>query len=75
MDLPPDPFLPDDPRLRDDQLFKYMDEAKQLVLAFSYSSLIETLHRAERRDIELAALFLLTSQICEAVMEVSKIEG
>jgi hypothetical protein len=78
-DLPPDPFLPDDPRLRDHALFKYFEEGKHLTMAFvnqpSQSSLIEALHSADRRDLELVAMFMLTLKAYDALAEVSRQEG
>jgi hypothetical protein len=79
VDLPPDPFLPDDPRLRDDPIFKYIREGKELTLAFvnspTLSTLVQTLQRADRRDVELAALFGLIIQVHAVVMEVSEADG
>jgi hypothetical protein len=78
-ELPPDPFLPDDSRLRESPLFKYFEEGKQLTIALanqpSQSSLIEALHRIDRRDLELVAMHELTVRIFDALTEVSRLEG
>jgi hypothetical protein len=78
-DLPPDPFLPDDPRIRNSSLFKYFEEGKQLTVALanqpSQSSLVEALHKIDRRDLELVAMHELTVKIFEALGEVSRLEG
>jgi hypothetical protein len=78
-ELAPDPFLPEDPRVRDSSLFKYFEEGKQLTIALanqpSQSSLVEALHKIDRRDLELVAMHELTVKIFEALTEVSRLEG
>jgi hypothetical protein len=56
-ELPPDPLLPD----KDAPMAKYMLEGSQLMGGFvnvaSLSTLVENLNRADRRDVELVAMF------------------
>jgi hypothetical protein len=77
--MPPDPFLPDDPRLRDHPLFKYINEGQSLTLALadhgSLSALVEVLHTIERRDLELVAMFLLASMTRESLDEHARQAG
>jgi hypothetical protein len=68
VELPPDPFIPDDPRFRDAPLAKDMLEAASMfgfVNSASLSSLVETPHKADRHDIELLAMLALTTHVRE----------
>jgi hypothetical protein len=79
VDLPADPFLPEDPRLRDAPVAQYMLEAAQLTRAFadvpSLSSLVDWLHRADPRDVELVAMLAVTTHVHDALDEASRAEG
>jgi hypothetical protein len=63
----PFPFEPDDPRLSGVPLARDLLEAAELAKAFanagSLASLIEMLNTAPVRDVELAAMFLLTIHV------------
>jgi len=78
-ELPPDPFLPDDERIRDKPLVRYLLEGKSLAIAFSDSaslaSLVTRLHDADKRDLELVALFYLTPLIEGALRKAASAEG
>ena len=66
-ELPPDPFIPDDPRFRDSPLAQDLLEAAQLMFGFvnaaSLSSLVKTLQKADHHDLELVAMLALTSHV------------
>jgi hypothetical protein len=70
VDLPTDPFLPDDPRFRESPLARDVLEGSQLMSAFvdvpSLSTLAENLRKADHRDLELVALFAIAEEVRDA---------
>jgi hypothetical protein len=74
--LPPDPFGFDDPRLDDHAIPKYVREAAQLTAAFanigSLSGLVETLNKADRRDVELVAMLAISTLVRDSFAEVEE---
>jgi hypothetical protein len=69
--MPPDPFLPDDPKARESALVQYITEAKDLTLAFgnmgSQSSLVEALHSVHEAIVEWGTQVGLTSEEAAAL--------
>jgi hypothetical protein len=76
-DLPPDPF--DDPRIQEHPIARYAIEAARLTTAFanidSMSGLVEALNKAERRDVELVAMFTITNIVRESIEEAARLNG
>ena len=76
MELPTDPFLPDDPRFRESPVARDILDGGQLTSAFvdvaSLSTLAENLRKADHRDLELVALFAVTTQVRETITAMVK---
>jgi hypothetical protein len=76
-DLPDDPFQ--DPRYRHVPLAAEIQEGAQLLAAFSnvnsFSGLVRSLRNADHRDVELVALFAITSGVRSALQEAAESRG
>jgi hypothetical protein len=70
--LPPDPWYE---KYGDLPLGRYIVEGGKLTAAFadinSFSGLVESLRRADRRDVELVAMFAVAGLVREAIREAS----